>query len=55
MVIGFARVAAEAVARHSSGHHLAQILLGAAVPVIIIVYMLKFTRSYPEKMAHAPA
>ncbi len=55
VVIGVARVLAEAVARHSSGHHLAQILLGAAVPVIIIVYMLKFTQSYPERVAHSPA
>jgi hypothetical protein len=55
VVIGVARVLAEAVARHSSGHHLAQILLGAAVPVIIIVYMLRFTQSYPERVAHSPA
>jgi hypothetical protein len=55
VVIGVARVLAEAVARHSSGHHLAQILLGAAVPVIIIVYMLKFTQSYPERVAHSPS
>jgi hypothetical protein len=55
VVIGVARVLAEAVARHSSGHHLAQILLGAAVPVIVILYMLKFTQSYPERVTHAPA
>jgi hypothetical protein len=55
VLIGFARVAAEAVARHSSSHHVAQILLGAAVPAIIIVYMLKFTQSYPARVAHAPA
>ena len=55
VVIGVARVLAEAVARHSSGHHLAEILLGAVVPVIIIVYMLKFTQSYPERVAHSPA
>ena len=55
VVIGISRVLAEAVARHSSGHHLAEILLGAGVPVIIIVYMLKFTQSYPEHVAHSPA
>jgi hypothetical protein len=55
VVIGVARVLAEAVARHSSGHHLAQILLGAVAPGIIVVYMLKFTQSYPERVAHAPA
>ena len=53
VLIGFARVAAEAVARHSSGHHLAQILLGAGVPIVVIVYMLKFTQGYPERVAHA--
>lgn len=55
VVIGISRVLAEAVARHSSGHHLAEILLGAAVPVVIILYMLKFTQGYPERVAHAPA
>ena len=55
VLIGFARVAAEAVARHSSGHRLAQILLGAAVPVVIIVYTLKFTQTYPERVANAQA
>jgi hypothetical protein len=52
VLIGFARVAAEAVARHSSGHRLAQILLGAAVPVVIILYTLKFTQTYPERVAN---
>jgi hypothetical protein len=55
VVIGIARVLAEAVARHSSGHHLVQILLGAGVPVAMIGYTLKFTQSYPERVAHAPA
>jgi hypothetical protein len=54
VLIGIARVAAEAVARHSSGHRLAQILLGAAVPVVIIVYTLRFTQSYAERVANTP-
>jgi hypothetical protein len=53
VLIGLSRVAAEAVARHASGHHVAQILLGAAVPVVVIIYMLKFTQSYPERVAGA--
>jgi hypothetical protein len=52
VLIGLSRLAA-AAARHSSAHTVAQILLGAAVPVVIIVYMLKFTQSYPERAAHA--
>ena len=51
VLIGLSRLAA-AAARHSSAHTVAQILLGAAVPVVIIVYMLKFTQSYPERAAH---
>lgn len=55
VLIGLARVAAEAVARHSSGHRLAQILLGAALPIVIVVYTLKFTQSYPEHVANPKA
>jgi hypothetical protein len=54
VVIGLSRLAAaEVVARHASGHALAQILLGAAVPSVIILYMLKFSQSYPERVAGA--
>jgi hypothetical protein len=54
VLIGLFRLAA-AAARHSSAHTLAQILLGAAVPLIIIVFMLKFTQSYPERVTRATA
>jgi hypothetical protein len=54
VVIGLSRLVAEA-ARNSSSHHLTQILLGAAVPVVIIIYMLKFTQSYPDRVSHAKA
>jgi hypothetical protein len=53
VLIGISRVAAEAVSRHSSGHHVAQILLGAAAPVVILVYTFKFTQSYPERVANS--
>jgi hypothetical protein len=54
VLIGLCRLAA-AAARHSSDHAVTQILLGAALPVVIIVYMLIFTQRYPERAAHAQA
>ena len=55
MATGASRLLAEALHRHGSGRVLPQLLLGAAVPVIIVIYMLKFTKSYPERVAHSPA
>ena len=50
--VGLSRVAAAAVGRHSS-HHVIELLLGAAVPLAIVVYMLKFSKSYPDRVAHS--
>ena len=49
--VGLSRVVAAAVGRHSS-HHVAELPLGAAVPIVIVVYMLKFSQSYPDRVAH---
>jgi len=51
LAVGLSRVVAAAVGRHSS-HHVAELLLGAAVPLAIVVYMLKFSQSYPDRVAH---
>lgn len=51
---GLSRVAAAAVER-SGSHRVADLLLGTAVPVVIIIYMLKFTKAYPERVTHAEA
>ncbi len=47
--IGVSRVIAAAVGGHGAGR-LAEILLGLAVPVVIVLYMLKFSRSYPDRV-----
>jgi hypothetical protein len=52
--IGLSRVAAAAIGRHSS-HHVAELLLGLAVPLVIVLYMLKFSKSYPDSVAREPA
>jgi hypothetical protein len=49
--VGVSRVAAAAIDGHTT-RRLPELLLGLAVPVVIIVYMLKFSRSYPDKIAH---
>jgi intracellular septation protein A len=51
--IGLARVAAAATDRHNP-HRLLELLLGLGVPVVITVYMLKFSTSYPDRVAHEP-
>ncbi len=51
---GVSRVAAAAVER-SGSHRVADLLLGTAIPVVIISYMLKFTKSYPGRVSHTEA
>jgi hypothetical protein len=50
--IGVSRVAAAAINGHTT-HRLPEILLGLAVPLGITLYMLKFSKSYPERVTHA--
>jgi hypothetical protein len=47
--IGVSRVIAAVVERHAS-HRLPDLLLGTAIPVVIIIYMLRFSKSYPERV-----
>jgi hypothetical protein len=48
--LGVSRTAAAAIERHTSSHTLPQVLLGLLVPVGILVYMLRFSKSYPEQL-----
>jgi hypothetical protein len=52
--VGVSRVAAAAIDGHTT-RRLPETLLGLVVPVAIIIYMLKFSKSYPDKAAHQPA
>jgi hypothetical protein len=57
--VGLSRVAAAAINGHTT-HRLPELLLGLAVPSLILLYMLKFSKSYPHRIthpepAHAPA
>jgi len=57
--LGVSRVAAAAIDGHTT-RRLPETLLGLVVPVLIIVYMLKFSKSYPGRVtqsepAQAPA
>jgi hypothetical protein len=51
--IGLARVAAAALDRHHP-HRVVELLVGLGVPLVIVVYMLKFSASYPDRVAHDP-
>jgi hypothetical protein len=52
--VGLSRVAAAAVNGHTT-RRLPETLLGLVVPVAIIVYMLKFSQSYPDRVTHKQA
>jgi hypothetical protein len=54
LAAGACRVAAAAVSR-SGSHRLPDLLLGTAIPVVVIIYMLKFSKSYPERVTHTEA
>jgi hypothetical protein len=54
MLIGVSRVAGEAVSGHTT-RRLPEIILGLIVPLIIIIYMLRFSKSYPRRVSHEPA
>ena len=48
--LGSCRVAAAAI-----GGRGPELLLGLVVPGVIILYMLKFSKSYPDRVTHEPA
>jgi hypothetical protein len=49
--VGVSRVAAAAINGHTT-HRLPETLLGLVAPVAIIIYMLKFSKSYPDRVIH---
>jgi len=49
--IGVCRVAAAAINGHTT-RRLPEILLGLVVPGAILLYMLKFSKSYPDRATH---
>jgi hypothetical protein len=52
--VGVSRVAAAAINEHTA-RRWPELLLGLAVPGVIILYMLKFSKSYPDRVTHEPA
>jgi hypothetical protein len=49
--VGVSRVAAAAIDGHTT-RRLPETLLGLVVPLGIILYMLKFSKSYPDRVTH---
>jgi hypothetical protein len=50
--VGLSRLAAAAINGHTT-RRLPDLLLGLAIPALITIYMLKFSKSYPDRVAHA--
>jgi hypothetical protein len=51
--VGASRVAAVAINGHTT-RRLPDLLLGLAIPALILFYMLRFSRTYPESVTHEP-
>ena len=49
--VGVSRVAAAAINGHTT-RRLPELLLGLAVPSLILLYMLRFSKSYPDRVTH---
>jgi hypothetical protein len=49
--IGLSRVAAAAINGHTT-RRLPELLLGLAFPLVICLYMLKFSKDYPDRVTH---
>jgi hypothetical protein len=54
VAVGLSRVATAAISGHT-GRRLPELLLSLAVPVVIVIYMLKFSKSYPDRVTQEPA
>ena len=52
--VGVSRVLAAAINGHTT-RRLPEILLGLVIPGAIILYMLKFSKNYPDHVTHEPA
>jgi hypothetical protein len=50
--VGLSRLAAAAINGHTT-RRLPDLLLGLAIPALITIYMLKFSKSYPDRVTHA--
>lgn len=53
--VGLSRVGAAAIGRHTASHRLPELLLSLVVPVVIVIYVLKFSTSYPDRVTREPA
>jgi hypothetical protein len=51
VALGVSRVGAAAIDQHTTSR-LPQLLLGLGLPIVILIYMFKFTQSYPDRVTH---
>jgi hypothetical protein len=52
IAVGLSRVAAATINGHTTDR-LPELLLGLALPSLILLYMLRFSKSYPDRVTHA--
>ena len=55
LTIGVSRLVAAVIKDQVSGHTAFQLIFSAVIPVVILIYMMKFSQSYPERVSGARA
>jgi len=53
VVIGISRLVAAAIKDRPGSHTALELVFSAVIPVVILVCMLKFSKSYPERVSQA--
>jgi len=52
--LGVSRTVAAAISEHT-GARWPEVIFGLLIPVLVLVQMVKFSKSYPERVTHEPA
>jgi uncharacterized membrane protein YoaK (UPF0700 family) len=52
VALGASRVVAAIIDRHSPHSRLLVVVFSAVIPVVIVIYMLQFSKTYPDRVTH---
>jgi MFS family permease len=55
VVLGASRVVAAIIDRHNPHPRLLVLVFSAVIPLVIIIYMLQFSKTYPDRVTHKTA
>ena len=55
VALGASRVVAAVIKQPPAGPVILQLVFSLFLPVVILIYMLKFSKSYPDRVTHSDA